>query len=838
MSSSWRPSFIEPLTLVRTLFASFHVRNTFIEFPAMKVFLTCLSISTILFVKQMEIIRGALLLLTLNLITCVLINGVCDSVSKESGDRDRCVVKCEWGDHVCECPPGFEECEFNMDVDEIKSFVSYQILRNNERKQLRGSHGTIYNLDSVTGEPVAVRMGRTCSNYTDNSTVQCTEPNWVDGINFKVMIAINGVVPSPTIIVDEGATIIVHVNNQLLAEATSIHWHGIEQHNTPWMDGVGEITQCGIRAGTTFTYAFVAAIPGTFWYHSHTGTQRADGMFGALVIRENSETVSRVLEHLEGLGIGSYEDFPDRHTLVLSDWFRGTGIDDISQLNAGLGFFPDEPIDEVPMRGDGLYSSTHTYDQSEVGPTPFFSSLINGLGREESVPYTRSRLSVFRVTKGETYRFRLIGAQALYALRFSIDGHNLTTIATDSYFIKPIEEVTYIILHSGERYDFLLNASADIGSYIIRIETLEVVKADCNAVPPFHSLNHSSEAILQYETGAWSIIPSTAYHGISQSSPRRECTMWSRCKAVNCPFKNFHNSYGIDCINVGDFQLLLRTPDDKLPGAYATKADHLFFFNLNFEGESFTSAINGRNFLLPPYPPLTQNQEFESNAKICNRSVNCSITNTDCLCTQIVRINYNETVQFVVSAVGQFLNAHPLHLHGHTFHVVKIGYPSYYGDNNVVNTVNSDIVCDDPTRENDTDNGVSDCSNSRSKCTAPSWRTATGPELSMNATTPRKDTLIIPAGGYIVINFISDNPGTWFMHCHIEPHQLEGMALVVEEAKSRHNPPPRALATCGNFVFNSTEFYEKVSFVPGSYATVNLSSLTLLLAMSIMLLCL
>ena len=782
----------------------------------------------------MEIIRRGLLLLLLNLTCAILINAECDSTSTGAGDRAHCVVTCGWGDHVCECPTGFQECEFNMDLDELKSFVSYQILLDNERNQVRGSQGTIYNLNSVTGEPVAVRENRTCSNFRDNSIVNCTEPNWVDGKNFKVILSLNGVVPSPTIIVDEGATIIAHINNQLTAEVSSIHWHGIEQRNTPWMDGVGEITQCGIRAASIFTYAFIATKPGTFWYHSHTGTQRADGLFGALVIRENNATVARVVEEL---GI-SYEDYPERHTLVLSDWFRGTGVDDLAQLNAGLGFFPNEPIDEVPMNVGGLYNGTSTYDRSEVGPTPFFSVLINGLGREESVPYIQSRLSVFTVTRGNVYRFRLVGAQALYALRFSIDGHSLTTIATDSYFIKPIEEVTYIILHSGERYDFLLNANANIGNYIIRLETLEVETVECTEDAPFASLNHSTEAILHYETAPGdgeAGIPSTMYESISIASPRRDCTVGPRCRAVNCPFQNFHSSYGIDCINVDAFQLLLETPSAELPQAYATN-NQLFFFNLNFEGESSTSAINGRNFILPPFPPVAQNMEFEENAKICDRTLNCSLENTDCICTHVITVKYKETVQFVVSALGMFDNAHPLHLHGHTFHVVKIGYPSYYENNNAINTQNPDIICDDPTITYPMENGTRVCNRARSKCTSPAWRDDTSPDLSINATTPRKDTLIVPAGGYIVFNFISDNPGTWFMHCHIEPHQLEGMALFIEEAKGRENPPPDALTTCGNYVFNSAEFYEKVAFSPNAgYIGVAVNIFTLLVALFVML---
>ena len=45
----------------------------------------------------------------------------------------------------------------------------------------------------------------------------------------------------------------------------------------------------------------------------------------------------------------------------------------------------------------------------------------------------------------------------------------------------------------------------------------------------------------------------------------------------------------------------------------------------------------------------------------------------------------------------------------------------------------------------------------------------------------RKDTVIVPFGGYTVIRFVVDNPGWWFLHCHIEIHQLEGMAVVIKE---------------------------------------------------------
>ena len=41
---------------------------------------------------------------------------------------------------------------------------------------------------------------------------------------------------------------------------------------------------------------------------------------------------------------------------------------------------------------------------------------------------------------------------------------------------------------------------------------------------------------------------------------------------------------------------------------------------------------------------------------------------------------------------------------------------------------------------------------------------------------PRRDVAMLPAGGYLVIAFITDNPGAWLMHCHIAWHVGLGLA--------------------------------------------------------------
>ena len=51
----------------------------------------------------------------------------------------------------------------------------------------------------------------------------------------------------------------------------------------------------------------------------------------------------------------------------------------------------------------------------------------------------------------------------------------------------------------------------------------------------------------------------------------------------------------------------------------------------------------------------------------------------------------------------------------------------------------------------------------------------------------RKDTVVVPFGGYTIIRFNASNPGVWFMHCHIDRHMIEGMALMLNESFESFN---------------------------------------------------
>ena len=104
----------------------------------------------------------------------------------------------------------------------------------------------------------------------------------------------------------------------------------------------------------------------------------------------------------------------------------------------------------------------------DIGDVPFESILFNGRGRFDKE--SASPLTTLDVKPGETLRLRLINGSTTYALRFQIDGHRLTVIASDGAPLEPVE-VDNLIVNIGERYDVLVRADQR-GTAWIRAATL------------------------------------------------------------------------------------------------------------------------------------------------------------------------------------------------------------------------------------------------------------------------------------------------------------------------------------------------------------------------------
>ena len=82
-----------------------------------------------------------------------------------------------------------------------------------------------------------------------------------DGRLARPVVGINNQWPCPTINVDKGDEVVVHIHNNLGNETTTMHWHGLYQRGTNNMDGPSMVTQCAIQPGTSYTYRFNVSFP-------------------------------------------------------------------------------------------------------------------------------------------------------------------------------------------------------------------------------------------------------------------------------------------------------------------------------------------------------------------------------------------------------------------------------------------------------------------------------------------------------------------------------------------------------------------------------------------------
>src|SRR5262249_19260102 len=161
----------------------------------------------------------------------------------------------------------------------------------------------------------------------------------------------------------------------------------------------------------------------THWYHSHVGVQYGNGLFGPLIVEERTP-------------IAAY----DREEIVfLTDWFLQPGDALLAGLLKGMEMKMPEKKERKGMK--------------DLGDVPFQSALINGKGRAPGE--AKAPLATLEVKKGETVRLRLINGSSTYALRFGIDGHRLSVIASDGAPLQPVV-VDNLVLNVGERFDVLL----------------------------------------------------------------------------------------------------------------------------------------------------------------------------------------------------------------------------------------------------------------------------------------------------------------------------------------------------------------------------------------------
>ncbi|KAF8943046.1 hypothetical protein BGZ47_005845 [Haplosporangium gracile] len=502
------------------------------------------------------------------------------------------------------------------------------------------------------------------------------------------MLLVNGKFPGPMVEANTGDRIVVKVTNNMV-NGTAIHWHGMFQNGTNWMDGTTGVTQCPISPGQSFTYNFT--IPnqwGTYWWHAHAASQYVDGIVGPLIIHSPDEP------HLD--------KYDQDMVMMVSDHYHT----DSASLIAWYLSTASEGVEPVP--DNGLINGRNSFNCSMAAEALFPTT--PGSGNDKDRCFSNAPQAVFEVESGLTYRIRIINTGSFADFKISVDEHELTVIEADGVDMVPVK-VERVPIHVAQRYSILLvaNRSMSDEGFWIRAE----MNTNCfNVENP--ALNPSVKAILRYKA------PSPLSFSINNTKNNRNTGMTIQ-EAPNSVDWN-ESAWSPHCDDLKAEMLKPFLAKD------APQADTQVVLEMSFQTitrDRVNMGYVNRTSWRPQLDNPTLLQAIDGGG---GGGGGNSMTVFDAS-QLVVTLDKIQTVELVVNNLDE--GAHPFHLHGHVFYVVGSGDGSYIPGQSALHTENP----------------------------------------------LRRDTVTIPPYGYVVLRFVSDNPGLWAFHCHIDWHMAAGLMM-------------------------------------------------------------
>ncbi|KAJ4843321.1 Laccase-17 [Turnera subulata] len=397
--------------------------------------------------------------------------------------------------------------------------------------------------------------------------------------------------------------------------------------------------------------------------------------------------------------------------------------------------------------------------QSGGGPNVSDAYTINGL---PGPLYNCSAKDTYRLKlkPGKTYLLRLINAALNDELFFSIANHTLTVVEVDAIYVKPFDSET-ILIAPGQTSNVLLKTKPHYPNATFFMSARPYV----TGLGTFD--NSTVAGLLEYERP----------HRIHQQSITDLSADKLALFKPNLPQLN-------DTAFATNFSNKLRSLNSaEFPANVPQEVDRRFLFTVGLgtnpcpenqtcqgpNGTMFAASVNNVSFTMPteallqahytgqssgvysPYFPIIPLSPFNYTGNPPN---NTMVSNG----TKLMVLPFNTSVELIMqdtSILGA--ESHPLHLHGFNFFVVGQGFGNF-----------------DPNKD----------------------------AANFNLVDPvERNTVGVPSGGWVAIRFLADNPGVWFMHCHLEVHTSWGlkMAWVVLDGKLPNQkllPPPADLPKC------------------------------------------
>jgi FtsP/CotA-like multicopper oxidase with cupredoxin domain len=267
-------------------------------------------------------------------------------------------------------------------------------------------------------------------------------------------IGINGHAPAPLIRLREGQDVAIRVVNALDTD-TSLHWHGLL---VPFQyDGVPGVSFPGIRAGEEFVYRFRVRQNGTYWYHSHSGGQEQEGLYGPIVIDPaGADTIPFDREHVVMLSDHSSTS-PEAifRRIKLQPGYYNYQRQTLAGLIAGRDQDGGERRRWGAMRMDpadvaDVTAAAYTYLVNGHGPRDNWTGLFR--------PGERVRLRIINASAMTTFNLRIPGLSMFVV---AADGLDVRAVAVDEFQIGVAETYDVIVTPTQERAYTLVAESVD-----------------------------------------------------------------------------------------------------------------------------------------------------------------------------------------------------------------------------------------------------------------------------------------------------------------------------------------------------------------------------------------
>ncbi|XP_051131007.1 laccase-7 [Andrographis paniculata] len=448
----------------------------------------------------------------------------------------------------------------------------------------------------------------------------------------QVISAVNGMLPGPTIHVNEGDTLIVHVFNKSPHNLT-IHWHGILQLLTAWSDGPEYVTQCPIRPGESYTYKFtITRQEGTLWWHAHASWIRAT-VYGALIIRPRS---------------GRPYPFPKpagEALITLGEWWNADVVE----------------VQREPLPTGGVPNVSDAYT-------------INGRPGDLYPCSWEPETFRLRVRPGKTYLLRIINAALNNHLFYKIANHRMTVVAVDASYTDPYV-TNVVVIAPGQTTDVLLTADQSLGQYYMAAHPY-VSAAAAGIIFD----NTTTTGIIEYEGSE----PSTLIMPILPAfndTPTAHRFYTNLTGLVRSPF---WTPVPVDVDEHLFVAMGLGLSPCDLPGNLSCRS--LF-------GQKIAASMNNESFQLPTKLSMLEaffknvsgiyTTDFPATPPLVFDYTNTNLSFDPALLmttksTKAKKLRFNSTVELVIQNTALIAaENHPIHLHGFNFHVLAQGFGNF-----------------------------------------------------------------------------------------------------------------------------------------------------------------